>query len=252
MSQLIYTPLPTPRTPNPLVDIKGPDLIIRLAQLLVLAHKHNLRNPRERKRRNRERSTRTQRNDVARLVGLGPEVRRPVGIVLASILFVSNPQCVGYQDLPDERSVHDRCDNSNRNRLLLRCLSTRRSAPSEDKRVDTVCADGEDDHGCIATRNANGRAGDEEPDGGDALGYGDVPCAFVELARGPGDGDCDDAGDEVGWAGQDKGDELGEAEGFDDCGKEVLEAWHILALLLKFQASLYFVVKILVLEQSSS
>jgi hypothetical protein len=60
-----------------LVDIECLHLIIRLAQLLVLAHKHNLCNPRQRKRRNRESRRTAQRSDVARPVGLGPQVWSP-------------------------------------------------------------------------------------------------------------------------------------------------------------------------------
>jgi len=60
-----------------LVNIEGLHLIIRLAQLLVLAHEHDLRNPRKRERRNRECGRRAERNNVAGSVGLGPKVWGP-------------------------------------------------------------------------------------------------------------------------------------------------------------------------------
>jgi hypothetical protein len=117
----------------------------------------------------------------------------------------------GDKDLPDERRVHDCGDNADSDSLLLGRLSACRSAPTQNERVDTICANGEDDHGRVAACYANGCAGNQETDSGYALGDGDMPCAFVELAGRPGDGNGDYAGDEVGWACQDERDELGEA-----------------------------------------
>lgn len=51
-----------------------------------------------------------------------------------------------------------------------------------------------------------------------------MPCALVELARGPRHGNRDGAGDEVRRARQNKRHRLVEAEGFDDGREEVLEA----------------------------
>jgi hypothetical protein len=197
---LSYSLLLPPR-PNHLVDIEGLHLILSLPQLLVPAHKHNLRNPRQRKRRDRESRRTAQRNDVARLVGLGPEVRSP-----------------------DETCVHDCSHDTNGNSLLLRCLSTCRAAPSEDKRVDAVCADGEDDHGGVSSRNADGCRCDEETDDSYALGDGDVPCALIELARRPGDCDCDGTSNQLWWECQDKSHKFGEAESLNDGREEVLKA----------------------------
>jgi hypothetical protein len=103
-------------------------------------------------------------------------------------------------DVPNKTRIHNRRHNTNRNSLLLRCLSTGRAAPSEDKRVNAIRADGEDDHSSVSARNADGRGSNEETDNGYALGNGNVPCALVEFARGPGDCDCDGASDQVGWA----------------------------------------------------
>ena len=186
---------------NHSVDVESLRLRLRIAHLLIPAHKDNLRDPRRSKGRNRERRGRRQRDDIARRIALGPQVRRP-----------------------DERRVHDGGDNANGDSLLLRRLTARGSAPSEDERVDAVGADGEDDHSHVATRNTERRACDEEADGGDDLADGDVPGALVELAGRPGDGNCDAAGDEVGRAGEHEGDGLAEAEGLDNSGEEVLEA----------------------------
>jgi hypothetical protein len=202
---------------QPLVNKESLDLVVRLAELLVLAHEHNLCNPGAQSGRNRECSRRAERNDVAGLVGLGPQVRSPVCVV--SDLEVGG----GGEILPDEGRVHDSGNNTDGNGLLLGCLTTSRSAPTENQGVDAVGADGEDDHGGVASRNADGRACDEETNSGDGLGGCNVPCSLVELARGPGDGDCDGAGDQVGWAGQDKGDELAEAESLHDSREKVLE-----------------------------
>jgi hypothetical protein len=103
-------------------------------------------------------------------------------------------------------------------------LAARRAAPAEDQRVDAVGADGEDDHGHVTARGADGCAGDEEADRGDDFGDGDVPCALVEFSGGPGYGDGDDAGDQVGRACQDEGNGLRETESLDNGGEEVLEA----------------------------
>lgn len=62
---------------NHLVDVEGLDLIIRLPELLVLAHEDNLGDPCEHKCHDREGSGGAERNDVAGLIGLGPEVRSP-------------------------------------------------------------------------------------------------------------------------------------------------------------------------------
>jgi hypothetical protein len=116
----------------------------------------------------------------------------------------------GVYDLPDERSVHDSSHNANSDGLLLRRLSTSRTAPTQNERVDAICSNGEDDHGGVTSRHADGRASDKETNDGDTLGDGYVPCALVELARRPGDCDGDRSGNEVGWACQDKCHELGE------------------------------------------
>jgi hypothetical protein len=184
-----------------LVDVESLHLILAFPHLLVAAHKHDLRNPRQRKCRNRKGRRTAQRNDVARLVRRGPEVRGP-----------------------DETRVHDRGHDTDCNSLLLGRLATGRTAPSEDERVDAVGADSEDDHGGVAARYADGGRGDEETDNGHALGDGDVPCALVELARGPGDCDCDDTSDQVGWACQDESHEFAEAESLNNGREEILEA----------------------------
>jgi hypothetical protein len=183
-----------------LVDVEGLHLIIALPELLVLAHKYNLRHPRQRKCRNRERRRRAQSNNVAGFVGLRPKVWGP-----------------------DERSVHDGRHDTDGNSLLLGCLATGGSAPSENQGVDAVCSDGEDDHSGVAACDADGGACDKKTDGGDTLGDCDVPGALVELTRRPGDCDGDCAGDQVGWACKDEGDELGETQSFDDGREEVLE-----------------------------
>jgi hypothetical protein len=103
-------------------------------------------------------------------------------------------------NVPNKTRIHNRRHNTNRNGLLLGRLSTCRAAPSEDKRINAICANGEDDHSSVSTRYADGRGSNEETDNGYALGNGDVPCALVELTRGPGDCDCDSARDQVGWA----------------------------------------------------
>ena len=55
-----------------LVHVEGHVLAVALLQLLVLAHKENLRKPRQQRSRNRECSRRAKRNDVFWLVRLGP------------------------------------------------------------------------------------------------------------------------------------------------------------------------------------
>jgi hypothetical protein len=164
---------------QPLVNKESLDFVVRLAKLLVLAHEHNLRNPGAQSGRNRECSRRAERNDVARLVGLGPQVWSPICVV--SDWEVGGGG--GGEILPDEGRVHDSGNNTDGNSLLLGCLTTGRSAPTENQGVDAVGADGEDDHGGVASRNADRRACNEETDSGDGLGGGNVPCSLVKLAR---------------------------------------------------------------------
>jgi hypothetical protein len=65
-----------------LVHEEGLHLVALLAQLLVAAHEQDLREPREQERSDGERRRRRERNDVARGVGLGPEVGCPIVCVL--------------------------------------------------------------------------------------------------------------------------------------------------------------------------
>jgi hypothetical protein len=164
---------------QPLVNKESLDLVVRLAELLVLAHEHNLGHPGAQSGRNRESGRRAERNDVAGLVGLGPQVRSPVCVV--SDLDVGGGG--GGEILPDERRVHDSGHDADGNGLLLRSLTTGGTAPTENQGVDAVGADGEDDHGGVAPRNADGGACDEETNSGDGLGGGNVPCSLVKLAR---------------------------------------------------------------------
>lgn len=127
--------------------------------------------------------------------------------------------------VPDKRSVHDSCHDTDCDGLLLGCLATGGSAPTENERVDAVGTDGENDHGDVAARNTDFSAGESETESGYGFGDGDVPGSLVELARRPRHGDCDGAGNEVGRAGQDEGDGRAEAEGLDNGGKEVLETY---------------------------
>ena len=127
--------------------------------------------------------------------------------------------------VPDKRSVHNGRHDTDCDGLLLGCLTTGGSAPTENERVDSVGTDGEDDHGDVATRNADFSAGESETESGYGFGDGDVPGSLVELARRPRHGDCDGAGDEVGRAGQGEGDGPVEAEGLDNGWEEVLETY---------------------------
>lgn len=104
-------------------------------------------------------------------------------------------------------------------------MTTGGSTPTENKRVDAVGTDGEDDHGDVAARNTDFSAGESETESGYCFGDGDVPGSLVELARRPRHGDCDGASDEVGRAGQDEGDGLAEAEGLDNGREEVFETY---------------------------
>jgi hypothetical protein len=73
--------LPSLSQHSRLVNKESLDLVVRLAELLVLAHEHNLCNPGAQSGRNRESGRRAERNDVAGLVGLGPQVRSPICVV---------------------------------------------------------------------------------------------------------------------------------------------------------------------------
>lgn len=184
-----------------LVDEEGLDLSIRFAHLLVAAHEDNLSDPGSGEGGDGESGGGGKGDDVARSVRLRPQVGGP-----------------------DERGVHDSSDDTNGNSLLLRSLTTSRSAPTQDERVDTVCANGEYDHGDVAACNTEGRACDKETNSGDDLGDGDVPCALVELSRRPRDSDGDSTGDKVRWAGEDEGDGGVEAKGLNNSGEEVLDS----------------------------
>lgn len=144
--------------------------------------------------------------------------------VLRSVLVDSFIECCKSQGgLPDEGGVHNSGDYANSDSLLLRSLTAGGSAPTQNERVNTVCADGENDHGDIATGSTDVGASKTESKGGDTLGDGDMPRALVELARRPGDSDGDGTGNEVGWASQHKRDGLVEAKSLDHSREEVLE-----------------------------
>jgi hypothetical protein len=146
--------------PKRLVDEEGLDLSVRLAHLLVAAHENNLSDPGSEEGGDGESGGGGKGDDVAGSIGLGPQV-----------------------GCPDERGVHDGGDDSNSDGLLLRSLTASGSAPTQDERVDTICPNGEDDHGDVAACNTEGRTCNEETDGSDDLRDGDVPCALVELSR---------------------------------------------------------------------
>jgi hypothetical protein len=142
-----------------LVDEEGLNLRAGLAHLLVAAHETNLGDPGSEEGGDGESGGGGKSDNVAGSIGLGPQV-----------------------GCPDERGVHDGCDYTNGNGLLLWSLATSRSTPTQDERVDTVCSDSEDDHGDIAACNTEGRACDKETDGSDDLRDGNVPCALIEFA----------------------------------------------------------------------
>lgn len=102
----------TPRTQcvkdsKHLVDVEGLDLSVRLAHLLVAAHEHDLSDPSSKEGGDGESSGGGKSDDVARSIGLGPQVGSP-----------------------DEGGVHDGGDNTNGDSLLLRSLTTGGSAPT--------------------------------------------------------------------------------------------------------------------------
>lgn len=154
-------------------------------QLLVPSHHENLRQPSKSSRSHGESSARPQRDGIFGRVALRPEVRRP-----------------------DETGVHDGSHYSDRNGLLLLCLTTGAAAPAENQGVDAVRADGEDDHANVSARCVTREACGDETDRRDNLRERDVPCTFVELARRPRNGNSHRASDEVGGTREDEGDGL--------------------------------------------
>lgn len=70
-----------------LVDIKVLSIAVLLANLLVLAEKQDLGNPGQDGSHDGEGGGGTERNDVLGFVGLGPEVRGPVLVMLAWLSF---------------------------------------------------------------------------------------------------------------------------------------------------------------------
>jgi hypothetical protein len=182
------------------VDVEGLSPVIAFTKRLVPAHKHNLRNPCQQRSRDREGSRRTERNDVSRPISLRPKVWCPINTVSHRLRFRLTQ--VRY-DLPDERGIHNRSDDANSNSFLLRRLTTCRSAPTQDQRVDTIRANGEDDHGDIASRRPNFGTSQCKAEGSDSLGDSNMPRPLIKLSRRPGHCDGDNAGDEVRGACQD-------------------------------------------------
>lgn len=123
----------------------------------------------------------------------------------------------------DEGGVRDGSHHGNDYGLLFEGLRADRSRPTEDDGVDTVRPDGKDAHGKVPNPHVERGRRKRKADDGDGFAGGDVPSTFIVLARGEGDGDGKDAGDEVRGAGENEGDDLVEAEGLDDGGEEVLE-----------------------------
>jgi hypothetical protein len=161
------------------VDVEGLSPAIAFTKRLVLAHKHDLRNPCQQRSRDREGSGRAKRNNVSWTIGLGPEIWCPVNTVSHRLRF----RLIQMRyDLPDERGIHNRSNDANSNGLLLRCLATRRAAPSQDQRVDTIRANGEDDHGDIASSSPDIRTSQSKAKGSDSLGDGNMPRPLIELS----------------------------------------------------------------------
>ena len=184
-----------------LVHVEHTGLVLAGPHLLVLLDQKELGEPGQRRRGDGENSRADHGNQVARFVGLGPQVRRP-----------------------DERDVHNHGHHGDGHSLLLLCLTADGTAPTEDERVDTVRADCEDGHRHVSTSHVEGRAGSHKSNHRDGLGDGDVPRSLVQLTRGPRDGNRDGSGDEVGRAGERESDGLSKAKRLDDSGEEVLES----------------------------
>lgn len=106
---------------------------------------------------------------------------------------------------PDERRVHDGCNNADSNGLLFLGLSTRAAAPPEDQGVNTVRSNSEDDHRSVASAHVHRQTCGYESNCCNCLGDGNVPRALVEFTAAPRDGDCDGAGNQVWWACEDEG-----------------------------------------------
>lgn len=151
-------------TKKPLVYIESLHFIIRLHQLLIPSLHDKLDNPSHKCRSSRKARTGKHSNTILGSIARVPKIRRP-----------------------DERGIHNGGDDGNGGGFLFRGLAAGAADPAEDQRVYGVGADGEDDHGEVADAGVVGDGADDEADDGDGFGGGDVPCAFVHLARGPRD-----------------------------------------------------------------
>jgi hypothetical protein len=126
-----------------LVDVESLHLILRLSEPFIATLHDDLDNPSNNCGTGREGSAR----EHGRLI-----LRRILGI----------PEVGG----PDERGVHHSGDNRDGCCLLLCALATSGTNPTQDQRVDCVCADREDNHGKILDASVHHESTDDEANDG--------------------------------------------------------------------------------------
>jgi hypothetical protein len=108
--------------------------------------------------------------------------------------------------------------------LLLFGLTTSGRDPAKNDGIDSVRANGEDNHGEVFSTSVQSGEGENETEDSDRFCNGDVPCALVETTRRPRPGDRDEASNEVGWASESESDGLVETKSLDSSREKVLEA----------------------------
>lgn len=166
------------------------------AELAVSPNHDNLGHPGERSGTDTKSGAAGHGNSVAGLVARGPEVGRP-----------------------DEADVHDHGHHADSHGLLLLGLAADGATPTENETVYGVGANSKDNHAHVSSGGVEGGSGGGEANHGDGLGCSDMPRPLIEFSGRIRDDNGAGACDEVGWAGEDKGDGGVEAEGLDHGGE---------------------------------
>lgn len=176
------------------------------AELAVSPHHDNPGHPGKRSGTDTESGAARHGNSVAGLVARGPEVGRP-----------------------DEADVHDHGHHADSHGLLFLGLAADGATPTQNETVHSVGANSKDNHAHVSSGGVQGGGGGGEANHGDSLGCSNVPRPLIEFSGRIRDDNGAGASDEVGWAGEDKGDGGVEAEGLDHGGElivsELNETW---------------------------
>lgn len=183
------------------VDIVVDRVWVLLPHPLVGLLQHELEEPRNDNNAGGKHDASGPGGDVARSIGLGPEVWHV-----------------------NRGAIAQTVRNGERHSLLLICLADSGRNPAEEDIVDAEREADEEEDGEIASSDIESRNRDDEPDKGDCLADCDVPGSLVVATRGPSHGYTESSGEDIRRRHEHEGDCALLHHAADDGGQEILEA----------------------------